>query len=222
MDGTRPTQALVVLDGGHLTHEKTVLAVAHASFLPTMGRLGAEPWGQWLAGGMAKSVRRVKPNKFFAMLDARDRGEPDHEGARVSRIHGSFNIPMVLSFPPAPMGRWPMGVLKAQVSHFDRPRDEALWDRGAELLLARGTLDRTRPCLVVDSSLGMTTGKEAAQAAHAMWLCGEDLPEEWLPSPWIVRVGHQEFLELSQHARHRVVDNGHTELDPGTTTVLVL
>ena len=78
------------------------------------------------------------------------------------------------------------------------------------------------PILVVNAELGMSTGKECAQVAHAYWMawmasgCSETA---FYPEPRIVRVTAKAFQKLTSRARKSVLDAGLTEFSNPTVTV---
>jgi peptidyl-tRNA hydrolase len=90
---------------------------------------------------------------------------------------------------------------------------------------------RHSPVLVLNGSLGMTTGKASAQAAHALmayWLKLDRATERaWAASgsPFsIIEMDHGRFAGDAKVAVKGTVirDNGLTEIAPGSATALVL
>ena len=93
---------------------------------------------------------------------------------------------------------------------------------------------------VVDAGLGMSPGKLGAQTAHAATLSVIDMERLEQTSPDDVRVqdyaswlntgmrkivlrgSHAELAHLEQEGGYAVRDHGHTELEPGSLTVVAL
>lgn len=93
---------------------------------------------------------------------------------------------------------------------------------------------------VADHSLGMSSGKLAAQAAHAATLSVSDLErkrmvasdtaeirdyETWLSSDMrkvVLRGSNKDLIRLEEAGGYAVRDNGNTEIAPGSLTVVAL
>ena len=84
--------------------------------------------------------------------------------------------------------------------------------------------------IVLNKSLEMSTGKAAAQAAHALFAWLTEAPAEsveaWLQSHAPVGIRHlprKDFEQLSRQAAGPVIqDAGRTEIEPGSVTAFVM
>ncbi len=101
--------------------------------------------------------------------------------------------------------------------------------------MRRPDSDEVKQVIVIDTSLGMSKGKLAAQACHASVNAYKKAPEK-VQEAWdrsgskkiVLEKGEVDFAELMQKAerlnipRYEVCDAGLTELEPGTVTALGL
>lgn len=203
---------LVDKTGGHVA---TVNAVAQASI--NAGRIDSEAWGPWLAAAFAKTVRRVTPTLFDRLAALPDATVVESTVPSDPSGHGR-----AVAFPPMQVADFPRDIARAQVSGLELDR------RG----LVTTPLDRVEHMLampggalvIINDSLGMSTGKEAAQAAHGAWLAGLTDPKAAWPFTdhvAIRRVTGPDFAALA--ARRDAVpcrDAGRTEFAQPTVTVL--
>lgn len=117
----------------------------------------------------------------------------------------------VRAFVPGPVRPLPPELAKLQVSGTELPADEASTTHDAPVVIG------------INPTITMTTGKAAAQCAHAAQLAWESMTEAeratWAGRDFRVRV---ETLTPGQWAAHpgriHVVDAGFTELDGPTET----
>lgn len=122
------------------------------------------------------------------------------------------------AFIPSAVGEVPHAISKLQISGTDLPLNED----------APG--DPEIPTIAVDTSLGMTAGKAAAQAGHGSMLLAAAMSAEavaaWAADgfPLQVReVPRELFTELAaEPGAVAVQDSGFTEVAPGSTTVVAL
>jgi peptidyl-tRNA hydrolase len=164
-----------------------------------------EVWRQWLSGPFTKTVRRANP-KQWAKLPA-----PTGEAA--------CGTARAVAYRPASYDSLDKAISRLQVSGTD------LSPAAVESPL------RQSPVLLINASLGMTTGKAAAQAAHALmayWLKLErDNDRAWAAagSPFsIIEVDAGRFAAAADSAVKGTLirDNGLTEIAPGSATAMVL
>ncbi|MER0483445.1 peptidyl-tRNA hydrolase [Streptomyces sp. Edi2] len=118
-------------------------------------------------------------------------------------------------FPPVPLNGWPKDLARLQVSgtELDDPQPPGAPVAGA-------------PVLWLNAALGMSTGKEMAQAGHAAQLAWWELSGEeraaWRAAgfPLSVRYARGEaWEELTRSGLPVVTDAGFTEIAPGKTVV---
>ena len=213
-DLSTPVQPIVVVppspeDDVPSPHLSVIAAAAIAA-----GRafLEVEPdspvWAEWLAGSFTKSVRRAtKPAKIAKVENSvLPHSSAEMDGARA------------FAFAPAPYSEWPKELSRLQVSGLDlrHPSDPDGIMTGGETA--------SKPSITLSKKISMTTGKAAAQAAHALvaWLSRVDGPtrDRWLEGLAVdVFIGDADgvadpFVEIH--------DNGLTEIEPGTLTAVVL
>lgn len=199
------------------SHQDAVHAAALASvlaFAQELATTGFGPtWAEWLAGRFTKTVRRADA-KTFAKLAEKFAGE-EHADVTIGKARA-------LAFQPTTYDAMSRALAKLQVSGTELP------DRGTD---ASNPAGADAPVLVVNESLGMSTGKAAAQAAHALfaWFLSLDLIERsgWYDAgcPFTVVFGSQDEFDASAATvpeKLLIVDAGLTEIDPNTATAYVL
>lgn len=194
------------------THLDAVKAAAAASVdaisedcLGTPDGSRPEVWQQWLSGPFTKTVRRANA-KQWAKLP-----EPTGEAAR--------GTARAVAYRPTSYDNLDKAISRLQVS-------------GTDLAAAAEESPlRHSPVLVINASLGMTTGKASAQAAHALmayWLkLDREAQRTWAcsGSPFsIIEIDQDRFAGAAGSAVKGTVirDNGLTEIAPGSATALVL
>lgn len=161
-------------------------------------------WRTWAQGAFAKSVRRADAKMFAKVLA----NFPDHALAVVGE--GT-----AVGFSPMPACSLPKLLAKLQVSGTQLPAGEPLPDAPLTIVL--------------NDSLDMSTGKAAAQAAHALfaWLLDAKpaVVEAWVAEGTPLRVTKlpaKEFRKGARKAAGPVIrDAGRTEIEPGSTTAYV-
>ncbi|SDB82672.1 hypothetical protein GA0111570_10431 [Raineyella antarctica] len=185
-----------IVVGPHATHEEVVADVMYAS----VGRMLATgtdhgTWPDFLDEAIAKRVKRCNRTKW----------------GQVAALPGAYVHGCAIAFDPMLGDDVPDLVHKAAASHFDRERAG-----GPAAPLAPGRW------VIADAGLGMTTGKTAAQAAHALMLAVlEDVAG---PDP----VGHVRFVDLASDDFRATIDGsstvvevedaGRSEVEPGANT----
>lgn len=208
-------QPIVVLPGDHF---ETITAVAIASGLSLVqANRSTDPWASWLSGSFTKSVRRVKT---LGQYQRRIVEDPD----RGSGVEHRIGEAIALALEPQLYEDMPRSVRSLQVSGLDLPGREGSFFDLQEPLLA-STLTAT---IQINQRVTMTTGKTAAQVAHALcaWLLTLSDTERtaWANHPGVL-LSYQDFdSELDAEdgdVEIEIRDNGLTEVAPGTTTVRV-
>ncbi|MFQ4148743.1 peptidyl-tRNA hydrolase [Arthrobacter sp. LAPM80] len=161
-------------------------------------------WRVWADGHFAKSVRRADAKTFAKVLTA----FPDHALATVGEGTAA-------GLPPMPAGELPKLIAKLQVSGTQLPPGEPLPPQPLTIVL--------------NASLEMSTGKSAAQAAHALfaWVL-ETKPatvEAWIAAGrplGVLGLPAKEFRKGARKSAGPVIqDAGRTEIEPGSTTAYV-
>jgi peptidyl-tRNA hydrolase len=193
-------QSIVIRRGA--THEDTVRAAAIASVQAYLATSDHPSWRTWLAGPFIKTVRRAREGEFSRL-------------AAEATVNLSFGTAAALAWIPTLTDALPAGVSKLQVSGTDFPR------QGWPALSPGG------PVFVINDDLPMTTGKTAAQLAHALFVAmlnmDEDACRKWeqggCPISIMARAG-DEFAQSAHHADVHICDAGRTEVAPGTMTVV--
>jgi peptidyl-tRNA hydrolase len=195
-------QPIVVLDQGN--HEDVVLAAARASVQAWASAEHDESWERWLAGRFTKTVRNLNPNKAQRVTEVSDLAQ------------SAVNVGEAVAFGFAPCRYADMApaVRRCQVQGLDRPRSG--WSAPTGALI---------PHMLINPNVTMSTGKTAAQAAHALLSYALRLDAKacgaWLKAGLPVDVS--EPADFDQIAAPTVIrDAGFTEVDPGTTTVKLI
>jgi peptidyl-tRNA hydrolase len=197
-------------------HEDAIKAVATASVAAYAYALftGADltPWTRWLSGPFTKSVRRADAKTFAKLASAADEdGVP----------HAVVGKAKALALTPAQYADLPKAISRLQVSGTELP------DRISD---EEGLSPAYSPKLYLNDALGMSTGKAAAQAAHALfaWFlaAGEQERRDWLAGECrfdLHLAAADEFAELSSEVPGNLLieDAGRTEIEPGTATAFV-
>ncbi|MDF2498280.1 peptidyl-tRNA hydrolase [Arthrobacter koreensis] len=186
-------------------HTDAVAAAAVACVLAFARRESDEQWADWMAGRFTKTVRRAGP-KPFAKLTA------DAPSGTV--VVGKA---AAAAFEPQRYEDMPRALRSLQVSGTQLPA-------GAPVAARPGS-----PLIVLNQELKMSTGKAAAQAAHALLAWYLELgPEEAAafaanPDAAATEVPAARFgeLRLGRGAGPLIVDAGLTEIDPGSATAFV-
>lgn len=185
--------------------DQGIAAAALASVQAFMRDAENPSWQLWASGAFAKSVRRADAKMFAKVLAA----FPGHVPATVGAARA-------VGLPPLPADGLPKLLAKLQVSGTQLP------DGGA--------LPSQPLAIVLNDSLDMSTGKAAAQAAHALfaWLldAGRPAVDAWAAAGFpvgIVHAGAKEFRKGARRASGPVIqDAGRTEIEPGSATAYVV
>ncbi|WP_207345672.1 peptidyl-tRNA hydrolase [Arthrobacter sp. E3] len=181
-----------------------IAAAALASVQAFMRDPDNPDWQQWATGAFAKSVRRADAKMFARVLAA----FPEHVLSTVGQASA-------IGLPPMPAAELPKLLAKLQVSGTTLPTGDPLPPQPLNIAL--------------NASLDMSTGKAAAQAAHALfaWVL-ESKPavvEAWAADGFpvgILELPAKEFRKgLRKSAGPVIQDAGRTEIEPGSTTAYV-
>lgn len=186
------------------THFETIAAAAIASNLMfAAADRSSEPWKGWLEQSYGKNVRNIRRPAEAGRLAAM-------EGHRTVFTVGSATA---YAFGPLGYADFPAPLKKLQVTGLELPRTP-------DSFRVPGM---TEPEITISDDARMSTGKTAAQVAHALmlWVLEQDdaAINRWMLSPGL-RLAYGSLANAAGHGA-TVIDNGHTELEPGTATVRV-
>lgn len=187
------------------SEDEGLSAVARASVIAYLQDPQNPDWQQWASQAFAKSVRRANPKMFAKVLEM----FPEQMVSEVGKAQA-------VGLPPLPAADLPKLIAKLQVSGTQLPKADEVLDAKINIVL--------------NKSLEMSTGKAAAQAAHALFAWLTEAPAEsveaWLQSHAPVGIRHlprKDFEQLSRQAVGPVIqDAGRTEIEPGSVTAFVM
>ncbi|MEG2422812.1 peptidyl-tRNA hydrolase [Glutamicibacter sp.] len=187
------------------SEDEGLSAVARAAVIAYLQDPQNPDWQQWASQAYAKSVRRANPKMFAKVLEM----FPEQMVSEVGKARA-------VGLPPLPAADLPKLIAKLQVSGTQLPKAEEVLD--------------AQISIVLNKSLNMSTGKAAAQAAHALFAWLTESPAEeveaWLHAHAPVGIKHlprREFDRLSRQAAGPVIqDAGRTEIEPGSVTAFVI
>lgn len=202
---TRRVQPIVVDRTGD--HLGVLACAAAASALVRHHHPDQPEWLAWEADNVAKTVRRATPRAYESARASVDVfAEVTCEGARAYALL------------PHPADDLPRAIARMQVSGTELPREP------------RHLPTRAGFTVALNRALGMTTGKAAAQAAHAVheYVTHHLTPAErarWAENPAEFRVVEPDwdaFRTLAAVAVVTIRDAGHTEIAPGSLTAVAV
>lgn len=191
------------------SHREAIAAVALAALEAyRKASPDAEVWDKWLnEGDGGKTVRRAN-DKDFAKVSAR-------EDVLARTEVGSAKA---VSFAPVSYTEMSGVIRRLQVGGTDFERTDV-------------PFVHEEPSIILNLSLEMSTGKSAAQAAHAL-LAWWDLLSDAERAEWVnrgskinvVEAFSIDFKKLAEkvHPYAVIHDAGHTEIESGSTTAFVL
>ncbi|MEE1620936.1 peptidyl-tRNA hydrolase [Zafaria sp. J156] len=226
-------QIVLLVDRGDPAPEaEGIAAAALASVAAFIAAPEAAGWRPWAEGSFAKAVRRADAKAFAKVRD----GFPDHALA-------ASGAGRAIAFEPVAADAVPPRIRKLQVSGTELPRATPAGhavpaERGAKGGGAPGAGPGAAPSgdpaglvVVLNDALGMSTGKAAAQAAHALfaWLLAADPArlDAWLRAGRPLAVRRLDAAAFDQAvavsgAGPLIQDAGRTEIAPGSATACVV
>jgi peptidyl-tRNA hydrolase len=191
-------------------HFDTVAAAALASGLAMADAdLKSDPWHSWLSGSFTKSVRRAKRPAELARVRALDM-----PGTEIS-----IGDAVAIAFAPQRYEDNAPAISKLQVSGLDLMLGGTDFHLPAEVT----------PHIEVNRDVYMSTGKAAAQVAHALgaWVLAQsdETRTAWARDPGL-SICEVSFTDYQAHdssdpSMVTIVDQGRTEIEPGTATARV-
>lgn len=191
------------------SHEDTCLAAALASVKAWIAFPEDPLWSQWYPDGQGKSVRRGKPKDFRAL---------EAQGAVLVRVGDALAAGLPPSMYPLSGRMKQLQVAGTEMEHSGLPSQHS-WPAPPGVPALQ---------IGVDTALGMSTGKAAAQSAHAAFDWAVRLGPERL-SAWagagyparLLPLNRADMARLSPSASVRIHDAGHTEIASGSLTAIV-
>lgn len=222
-------QPIAVLAGDHFDTVGAV-ALASARMLATalasedLDAASAARWQGWLSGSFTKSVRRVKKPQQLERLRSLGLSFVE-QSAGADGLSGQALV-TAIAFEPMEYDDFPRELRSLQVA--------GLQGTVETLAFSHGPHDAAGPVVELNAAAQMSTGKAAAQAAHALcaWLLlqGEATRLAWAAVPALGIATSSDFA--TDPAMHRgapvppeqllvIRDNGLTEVEPGTATARV-
>lgn len=197
------------IDAVHAAALASVLAYAEE----TLSLVNPDPsWAAWLDGPFTKSVRRADAKTYEKISTKFTAAE--HAAVTVGKAQA-------MAFRPTTYGAMSRHLAKLQVSGTDLPQRAS----DHPVPAPEGS-----PVLVLNAGLGMSTGKQSAQAGHALfaWFLSLDTAERraWYDAgcPFRIELVRQEAFDdyaAGVPEDLLIVDAGRTEIDPGTATAFV-
>lgn len=186
-------------------HRDAVAAAALACVLAYARRESDEAWEDWVHGRFTKTVRRAGPKPFAKLSPGAQSGTVVIGKAEAA------------AFEPQRYEDMPRALRSLQVSGTQLPPGDPV------------PASQANPLIVLNEDLAMSTGKAAAQAAHALLAWYLDLAPEQAsafaadPGAAVTEVPAERFRELASlsGAGPLIVDAGLTEIDPGSATAFV-
>lgn len=201
-------------------HTQTVFlaALAAASAWVSTRVSHEDAWDSWFSGRITKTVRSSsKPSKVLKSAQFAVCAFVLDDGVVSSVDPGSLNsedfgsgssAQVALGFVPCKYEDMPRPVRALQVSGLDYDGVPSSFGVGV-------------PSVVVDRSLGLSTGKASAQASHALGLWLREQSDEFLDR-WAVSPSFSFSFDdvLPEGALVCITDAGFTEVAPGTSTAV--
>lgn len=173
------------------------LGVIHDAALASMQALTvpSENWDEWLATDYRKSVRALK------------RSQDADADPIVSIVCHSGTLSAAATLPTRKEALTP-ALKRTQVTGWDHKVDHLTSESPLSAVSGASTL-------LINDSLGMSTGKMAAQAAHAVMLFF--IAERVVPTFSIILTSEEILKEADGYT---VTDNGLTEIPAGSLTAV--
>jgi peptidyl-tRNA hydrolase len=195
-------QVIVLLvDRDSPADDRDGIAAAATAAAAAYRASGDDPvWDVWLGEAMAKSVRRADAKTFRKVQE---------------QVPGSTLVVVgdaaAVAFPPMPNDALPKVLSRLQVSGTTLPRHDAAPASAA------GSVD-----VLISEDLNMSTGKAAAQAAHAFLLWVGSALDDVTATPRVRFVAADDLVRAATtHGDAAVIeDAGRTEIAPGSLTAV--
>lgn len=214
MDSTRLVQPIIV-PKSNTSEIDTAIAVAMASYRPDSEFHDVEAWRSWFSDSYAKSVRRASDG-IFQKLSAMIESETDDEVYMHGKMY-SYRGCKAIAYEPMLYTDMPKLISKCQVAgtNFDNSDKVYTTKDTVESITTADTI------IIVNDSLGMSSGKVAAQVAHGYWMSINGSSAASV-EPVVYYAKAKDFNEIKKYAKAIIVDSGLTELDGQNETIIVL
>ncbi len=190
-------QPILVVKSG--THEELVRAVATASLQAYLDSKDHPNWLPFLSGRFTKSVRRTRRDI--------DKIQSEIGGSLVTIGEGR-----ALAFPPYRYKEMPKLIIEGQVSGLELERSGD-WGGGGGL------------GIVINQDLMMSSGKTAAQVAHAVmgWYlrAAEHEQTDFVAANLALEISEQPLSKMPRQSEVEIRDAGFTEIASGSLTCAV-
>jgi peptidyl-tRNA hydrolase len=204
-DGPTWVQPIVVSRAG--THWETIRAAAAASALAHYAHPLRPEWAPWFAGQITKNVRRADVRGMERAAAACDPHVIVHLGTATA-----------LACRPYPKGELPDAINRLQMRGTNLPVDSQAGQVAGMFTI------------LLNADLAMSTGKSAAQAAHAVsqfvaWHMSPEQGAWWASSPTDFAVRAVSAAELATWATTAPVvirDAGLTEIAANSLTAVAI
>lgn len=179
-----------------------IAAVAAASVAAYRARNAAETtWDAWLAGAFTKSVRRADGKTFAKIIN-----DPDLDPVIVEA-----GTAVAAAFAPVDAAAMPKALARLQVSGTTLPSDPSSNESSGPRI----------PTIWLNQDLGMSTGKAAAQAAHAALAWQIANPHRPGTVPVITFRTEHILNEVAEEWDATIIrDAGRTEIAPNSMTAV--
>lgn len=201
-----------------MKHVQSILVTHHGSHLETIHGVAVSsarallaagdpaeanhPWGTWLNDAYTKIVKRTSEAKIR-------KAHAEHGGSIAQNPHTGFTV---CALPPLPDTPETRRRIPGQVSGIERPKPHA-----------HSSLPEGR-WIVLNSGLGMSTGKASAQAAHVRTLMALQGLHQDEHAPEVLWASSGLFAALLNDPRTQITarDNGLTEIAQGSATAMLV
>jgi len=211
VDKERPAPALdairAVADASVKMYARDMLSYAGLDEVERLEvRHLARAWSSWLNGPIAKTVRRADRSTFERLI-----GQSSLTEATICTRGDAEAV----AFRPMMADELPKSLQRLQVSGTQLPAGTP------------STVQTPTATILLNADLEMSTGKAAAQAAHALftWFLNTDEspePDAIMCDATFVSGAELKQIVASRGIRDAIHDAGRTEIEPGSLTAIAV